>query len=55
MPLSFVYYYVAEQWRLVQQKMLAVGKIYYGGHRITLAFKLVKNADLSLWPNAISE
>jgi len=40
MPLSFLYYYVAEQWELVQQKMVAVGKIYPGCPRITIAFKL---------------
>jgi len=55
MPLSFLYYHVAEQWRLVQQKMLAAGKIFHGGPIITLAFKLVKKENLSPWPNAISE
>jgi len=55
MPLSFLYYYVAEQWQLVQQKMLAAENIYPGCPRITLAFKRVKIADLSLWPNVISE
>jgi hypothetical protein len=54
MPLSFLYYYVAEQWRLVQKKMVAAENIYHGCPRIILAFKLVKNPDLSLWPNAIS-
>jgi hypothetical protein len=55
MPLPFFYYHVAEQRRLVRQKMVAAGNIYHGCPRITLAFKLVKDAGLSLWPNAISE
>jgi len=54
MPLSFLYYHVAEQWRLVQEKMFTARKIYHGGTLITLAFKLEKRADLSLWLNAIS-
>ena len=48
MPLSFLYYYVAEQWRLDQQKMDAIGKIYHACPRITLAFKLAKWAPITL-------
>jgi len=42
MPLSFLYYHVAEQWQLVQQKMIATGKNYTGCSRITFAFKMKK-------------
>jgi len=54
MPLSFLYYYVAEQWRLVQKKMAAAKNIYPDRPRIILASN-GKIADLSLCPNAISE
>jgi hypothetical protein len=46
---------VAEQWQLVQEKMLTAGYIYIGCSRITFTFKRAKIADLSLWPNVISE
>jgi hypothetical protein len=46
---------VAEQWQLVQEKMLTPGYIYPGCSRITFAFKRTKIADLSLWPDVISE
>ncbi len=51
--LSFIF--VAEQWQLVQGKMLTAGYIYPGCSRITFAFKRAKIADLSLWPNVILE
>jgi len=54
MPLSFLYYYVAEQWSLVQQKMAIAEKNYHDRLRTTIAFKPAKNADISLWQNGIS-
>jgi len=42
MPLSFLYYHVAEQWRLVQQKMVAAENIFPGYPRFTLVSKLAK-------------
>jgi hypothetical protein len=46
---------VAEQWQLVQEKMLTAGYIYPGCSRITFASKRAKITDLSPWPNVISE
>jgi len=46
---------VAQQWQFAQKKMVAAENIYPGCPRITFAFKQVKIADLSLWPNVISE
>jgi hypothetical protein len=46
---------VAEQWQHVQEKMLTGGYIYPGCSRITFAFKRAKIADISFWPNVISE
>jgi len=42
MPLSFLYYYVAEQWIIVQKKMTTAKNIYPDRPRIILTFKRVK-------------
>jgi hypothetical protein len=52
--MSFLYYHVAEQWRLVQQKMVAAEKKLSRLPPNHSRFQTGKIADLSLWPKAIS-
>jgi hypothetical protein len=54
MPLSFLYYHIAEQWRLAQGKNGRGRKNLSRLPSNHSRFQTGKNADLSLWPNAIS-